>query len=235
MKMCKECGIKEVIGYKLARCPECHRAWKAKIHRDYLATKRRAMFKRNSELIKFGNKICSLCFHERRLSEYSVSLPDGKRGTGKVNGICDRCLTRAYARASRLAADTIGETNFWRKKAYSCNTVERNRIYRETHVRIKVCDLSWVCKPQYVAGLYESQNGLCVYCRAELAASMHIDHITPLGAGGAHALHNIQLLCADCNRLKHLRTDDEFKEFIVGYHNRLSSLVVELRDKEPAG
>lgn len=47
----------------------------------------------------------------------------------------------------------------------------------------------------------------CPYC-GELAYS--IDHIIPLSAGGVHATYNLQVICVDCNIMKHAHSEEEF-------------------------
>lgn len=57
--------------------------------------------------------------------------------------------------------------------------------------------------------LYSEQDGKCVYCKGALQV-FHMDHILALAAGGLHTDSNIQLLCPDCNRRKHVKTHEEF-------------------------
>lgn len=51
--------------------------------------------------------------------------------------------------------------------------------------------------------LFESQNGICASCPADLfIVGSHMDHIMPLAKGGLHCDSNIQLLCPACNLSK---------------------------------
>lgn len=68
--------------------------------------------------------------------------------------------------------------------------------------------------------LYREQNGLCMYCRAKLTQSSHvdvvrpishIDHKVPVNQGGTNDRENLQLLCAGCNLRKLDRSDAEFR------------------------
>ena len=64
--------------------------------------------------------------------------------------------------------------------------------------------------------LFVSQFNACLYCKADLSAGWHLDHRMPLSRGGAHALHNLQLLCALCNLRKTDKDPDEY-ELSIGY------------------
>lgn len=56
-----------------------------------------------------------------------------------------------------------------------------------------------------VKTLYKRQSGCCAlsWCRKNLGAKYHIDHIKPLSRGGSNDRKNIQLLCPFCNLRKH--------------------------------
>lgn len=58
--------------------------------------------------------------------------------------------------------------------------------------------------------LYTQQAGLCPCCQQPLGTDFHLDHITPLANGGAHADWNVQLLRAACNIEKGARDPVEF-------------------------
>lgn len=46
----------------------------------------------------------------------------------------------------------------------------------------------------------------CLYCKSP--DNITIDHVIPLGAGGANQLWNLQILCVDCNSKKDNMTSD---------------------------
>ena len=75
--------------------------------------------------------------------------------------------------------------------------------------------------------LYREQTGLCMYCRARLSQTSHvdvvrpishIDHKVPVNQGGTNHPDNLQLLCAPCNLRKSDRNDAEFRH---RYHSLL--------------
>ena len=90
----------------------------------------------------------------------------------------------------------------WEKGNLTIKAMRRARIKGAT------------CEPlpkHYERGLYEAQHGLCYYCGASLKdAGQHLEHMTPLSRGGAHALENLVLSCQDCNLRKGTKTAKEF-------------------------
>ena len=50
-------------------------------------------------------------------------------------------------------------------------------------------------------------NGLCAHCRrkCEGQGQQELDHIVPRGKGGDDSLANLQFLCRDCHRKKHVQ------------------------------
>ncbi|MEN6547733.1 MAG: HNH endonuclease signature motif containing protein [Armatimonadia bacterium] len=74
---------------------------------------------------------------------------------------------------------------------------------------------------------YNAQDGLCAYCQCELGDSYHIDHVRPLGRGGANTLTNLVLACKFCNQSKGNRTPAEWAEW--------RKLVAEIQAKHATG
>jgi 5-methylcytosine-specific restriction endonuclease McrA len=64
--------------------------------------------------------------------------------------------------------------------------------------------------PDDIRRLLWFQGGRCHYCGRALGKKFHVEHMTPLVRGGAHARENVCLACAECNRRKHTKTADEF-------------------------
>jgi 5-methylcytosine-specific restriction endonuclease McrA len=57
--------------------------------------------------------------------------------------------------------------------------------------------------------IFQRQHGCCIYCRKELGAKYHADHIVALARGGSNWPSNIQLLCPSCNCAKGAKGHDE--------------------------
>lgn len=53
-----------------------------------------------------------------------------------------------------------------------------------------------------IRALLVIQKGKCVYCKADIKAGYHVDHIMPLRLGGSNDRRNLQLLCQPCNNSK---------------------------------
>jgi len=99
----------------------------------------------------------------------------------------------------------------------------RKRVVKYASVTLDA--LPWVCKSNDLADLAAAQAYKCVYCGCVLTHdNLHIDHKQPCALGGAHSLDNIQITCGDCNRLKHARGDDEFKQFLREFVARLANM-----------
>lgn len=55
----------------------------------------------------------------------------------------------------------------------------------------------------------------CARCGKKFRRTgMDVDHIVPRSKGGDNSIHNLQLLCAHCNRSKGADTKDTFSDFI---------------------
>jgi len=175
-----------------------------------------------SDEIVDGRKICSKCYRSKLLSEFSTNREDG---SGRVNKLCDSCLTAVYASASRK---TDGFCDiWWRQRAYSCNTAYRYLVAKQKNVpvsSVKLTDLDYVCKPQDLVPIFERQDRKCAYCRCPLVPDdTSVDHAIPKCRGGEHRPHNFRITCKDCNRLKWDRTEAEFHTFLISYLARFSS------------
>jgi len=61
-----------------------------------------------------------------------------------------------------------------------------------------------------IKDLYATQGGRCYYCRVEIEAGYHIDHMLPISRGGTNGPENLALACAPCNLSKFTKTAEEF-------------------------
>lgn len=63
--------------------------------------------------------------------------------------------------------------------------------------------------------LFDQQFGWCACCGADLAETgYHVDHVTPLARGGAHAEDNLQLLTPKCNMAKGAKSPEEYADIV---------------------
>lgn len=58
--------------------------------------------------------------------------------------------------------------------------------------------------------IWMKQRGRCAYCRRQLGADYHVDHIVPVAAGGTSEPGNLQFACPDCNGQKGATDPIEF-------------------------
>lgn len=218
---CIDCGVEFDI-YGQGRCAACQKKHRAAIARKHREKKRIAMMKDNESLIKEGFQICHVCHHKRHVSEFGTSQPNRQ---GKLNVICDRCLTSIYQTKSRVHNGF--DSNYWRRRAYTVNSRGRQLLARLKHTavkNIKMSDLAYECKPQDLAKLFTEQDGKCYYCKCELSnKNLTVDHKTPIVKQGAHDIKNMVITCRDCNYLKHDKTEEEFMLFIDDYINRFKT------------
>lgn len=60
--------------------------------------------------------------------------------------------------------------------------------------------------------LLEHHGGSCAYCGSKVL--IEIDHRIPLTRGGSNLIDNILPACRRCNRRKHQKTEEEFRELL---------------------
>ena len=60
-----------------------------------------------------------------------------------------------------------------------------------------------------------ADHPLCEYCRLPLSFAVSLDHRTPIGRGGRHAIDNLAVCCSRCNAMKGVLTEAEFREVLT--------------------
>ena len=94
----------------------------------------------------------------------------------------------------------------WRKENPQAHSVhERNRRARKR-------DAFGEHSAEQITDLYLKQRGRCAACDSMLHDEYHADHIYALSIGGSNDILNIQLLCQNCNLVKHAKDPIRFMQ-----------------------
>jgi superfamily II helicase len=93
------------------------------------AEKRKELLALNDETT--GWKVCTKCLHNKRLSEFSSR---SNSRVGKLNKLCDTCLTRVYNSDARRS-EGFDEV-WWRNKAYTCISSGRPELAKRRNTKI---------------------------------------------------------------------------------------------------
>ena len=96
----------------------------------------------------------------------------------------------------------------WKKHQSSSVYKEYQRVYQSQ--RRKDLKDRGSYSPKDIKDLYATQGGNCYYCRIDIEAGYHIEHMTPLSRDGRNDISNICLACVPCNLQKHTKTAKEF-------------------------
>ena len=98
------------------------------------------------------------------------------------------------AKAAELVIQRVeADQGLWR------NIIHRTDVPRRTDLG----PLPRYNSPENRAALYGRQEGYCAGCREHFQARhLEVDHIIALARGGTAHIENLQLLCANCNRIK---------------------------------
>jgi len=123
----------------------------------------------------------------------------------RKNGLNEWCKDCAHSYEKGYA---LRRRELWRRWARSGST----SFWKYRLARNNVC-----CNPQHFRAKYE-ENSFCWYCGISLRPEQtHIDHRNPRSRGGDDSIANLVISCGDCNRLKHTRTEEEFRKFLDEY------------------
>lgn len=96
-------------------------------------------------------------------------------------------------------------------KAWQEANPEKVRLYSRNHQALKV-SAEGFHTTEDIAAIRRAQKDRCALCSARLRGKGHVDHITPLSAGGSNWPKNLQLLCVTCNTSKGARNPIEFSQ-----------------------
>jgi 5-methylcytosine-specific restriction endonuclease McrA len=124
-------------------------------------------------------------------------------------------LQREYNRA-RYAKDPAGRREYNRR--WRANNPERARAsVRLTRLRRRAAVGDERVTINEWLSLLERYGYCCAYCGA--AGPLEADHRDPLARGGRNTIENLLPACVRCNRRKHTKTEDEFREFLAGHED----------------
>ena len=94
------------------------------------------------------------------------------------------------------------------QKIWNDNNPDKRRIHAQNR-KSRVGELKITY--QDVQKIFALQRGCCAICKISLD-SYEIDHVMPLSLGGKHEPTNIQILCQNCNRTKHMKDPVDFMQ-----------------------
>jgi 5-methylcytosine-specific restriction endonuclease McrA len=83
---------------------------------------------------------------------------------------------------------------------------------RDINMRASAFGIEGRVTARDIAGIVNSQNGICTYCWKQVGDKYHFDHKTPYDRGGKNYPSNIHIVCPSCNSRKGTMTHEEFLE-----------------------
>lgn len=122
----------------------------------------------------------------------------GHNPQGGLRWKCRKCMRQAVAKHSQENPDLV------RNRARARKERESKTLKDYLPLTLKL-------------NLAKKQNNACFYCKEEnleLSVMGELDHMTPIVQGGADIRENIVLACSQCNKEKHNKTVDEYREWI---------------------
>ena len=186
-------------------CRQC-----GKIYNTTLRRKRGVKpFKGQTDLAAFGKKRCKKClviksiavFSKRRVRDDGLSV------------LCKDCDAE-YA-ASRTEILSIASTEYRKKLKRNPKSISywRLRVRAKSNKGID----PYALKEKYY------KNPCCAYCEIGFAHpdEMWLDHIKPRAVGGVSAIHNIEISCPTCNRMKGDLHREQFEKLLYSHAVRV--------------
>jgi len=128
-------------------------------------------------------------------------------------GRCHTCYWRAYreSRCDELNANYKDWRQSRGSRWESMPEPERN-AYRANAAKRRAArkgDTPFIVTAKDIGRLRMRQGDRCAYCSKR--ATLTMDHVMPLAAGGRHSVGNLVLACEPCNKSKGSATVAEWK------------------------
>jgi 5-methylcytosine-specific restriction endonuclease McrA len=198
-RKCKKCGVE----FSGKRCLSCARAYTASWRAANPEKAKENL--RNWVVDPERRRATQLSYRERnrelsaaKSAEYRAANPEKSRAAVR------RWRAENPDKSKRLAAEYRAENpelNRQRANAWAKLNPEKTRVIQQNR-RARKIKSGGSLSPNLAKRLLALQRGRCACCGASLSAGYHLDHITPLVAGGANEDWNIQLLTPRCNSTK---------------------------------
>lgn len=208
-------------------CPKGHLAAR------YTCDKKCRECKREAARAKYAANAPAICKERRR---YRRENKEVVAATSRKIYVRDRAKIllqkKDYQKRTREARRAYGQARYQEnkaeviadRKAYRADNKEKvaaglrrwhakNPEYRKLQKANRRAKLREADGTHTIADLRRirrAQKGRCAYCKKTLGRRAHVDHITPLSAGGSNAASNLQWLCEPCNLSKGAKDPLEF-------------------------
>jgi 5-methylcytosine-specific restriction endonuclease McrA len=122
----------------------------------------------------------------------------GYTPSGNFRYSCRKCMSLAAKKHDKENPDMVKKRQAQRKQCITKSNLPRD--YSRKDLKIK---------------LYALWNGKCHYCKKSFKQDvLHLEHQIPVVQGGPDIQSNIVLACGFCNREKHGKTENQYRQFL---------------------
>jgi 5-methylcytosine-specific restriction endonuclease McrA len=190
-RTCRKCGLEKPAtewGRHPTFCLACLRAYGLRRYHGLLPT---------AKVYPIVEKVCPGC------GELKPRVAFGEKRDGYVRELCRPCAAEQQRQRRLADPQAVRE----RKLRYEAAHPEKRREHAS---RRRARLVGGQSEPVDYKAILERDGLICGICRGIVApADVHIDHVIPLAAGGAHSPANLQVAHSLCNLRKHARVGGE--------------------------